>query len=301
MKKKLCKNYSKLSSFNIGILYKLEKGNYIINKKKHFDPLLNLSNNIEDIIKLLKQNTQDILYVLFFNMDIIERILYNIDKIIYFDFDDKNNNFFLKINQENIEIEKKNEMVFFFYIVLLIKYNKNIVNFSFSIDLINKINSINKNININTIYKNILISKIILELINFYKSNQIYQEKNSKEEKDYLNKIEKESINIIKKYINYFEKIELKINQKELKLKDIDLIYAEIINSLLKSKNFDLTYKIIEQLDLENINLTKEMFNEISKFLSSNENLINEYKLNTFDDLFDSKKIDFYYILFNIY
>jgi len=127
MKKKIYKNYSKLSSFNIEILYKLEKRNYIINKKKHFDPLLNLSNDIEDIINLLNQNTQEILNFLFFNMDIIERILYNEDKIIYFDFDDKNNNFFLKINQENIEIEKKNEMVFLYYIVLLIKYNKNIV------------------------------------------------------------------------------------------------------------------------------------------------------------------------------
>ena len=288
-------NKLNLPDFNIGILYKLEKGNYIINKKKHFDPLLNLSNDIEDIINLLNQNTQEILNFLFFNMDIIERILYNEDKIIYFDFDDKNNNFFLKINQENIEIEKKNEMVFLYYIVLLIKYNKNIVNFSYSIGLINKINSLNKNININTIYKNILISKIILELINFYKSNQIFQEK---EEKEYLNKIEKENINIIEKYINYFEKIGLKINQKELKLKGIELIYAEIINSLLKSKDYDLAFKIIEQLDLENINITKTMFNEISKSLFSNENLINEYALSTFDDLFDSTKIYFYYILF---
>ena len=74
------------------------------------------------------------------------------------------------------------------------------------------------------------------------------------------------------------------------------------MNRLLKSKDFnDLTYKIIEQLDLENINITKSIFNEIFKTLSSNENLINQYRLNTFDDLFDSKKIDFYYILFKYF
>ena len=232
-------------------------------------------------------------------MDNIERILYNVDKIIYFDFDNENNNFILKINQEKIEIEKKNEMVFLFYMSLLIKYNINIVNFSYSIGFINKINTKNKNYDINTKYKKILISKIILELINFYKSNQLFEEKNSEEEKKNLNEIEKENIDVIQKDINYFEDIGLNINQKELKLKGIDLIYAEIMSILLKSKDFNnLTYKIIEQLDLENINITKSIFNEIFKTLSSNENLINEYRLNTFDDLFDIKKIDFYYILF---
>ena len=292
-------NNLKLSDFNIGILYKLEKGNNIINESKSFDPILNLLKDIEEIKNCLKSNPQDILYFLYFNMDNIERILYNVDKIIYFDFDNENNNFFLKINQEKIEIEKKNEIVFLFYMSLLIKYNINIVNFSYSIGFINKINSINKNIDINTKYKKILISKIILELINFYKSNQLFEEKNSEEEKKNLNEIEKENIEVIQKDINYFGDIGLKINQKELKLKGIDLIYAEIMNRLLKSKDFnDLTYKIIEQLDLENINITKSIFNEIFKTLSSNENLINQYRLNTFGDLFDSKKIDFYYILF---
>ena len=292
-------NNLKLSDFNIGILYKLEKGNNIISESKSFDPILNLLKDIEEIKNCLKSNPQDILYFLYFNMDNIERILYNVDKIIYFDFDNENNNFVLKINQEKIEIEKKNEMVFLFYMSLLIKYNINIVNFSYSIGFINKINSINKNNDINTKYKKILISKIILELINFYKSNQLFEEKNSEEEKKNLNEIEKENIDVIQKDINFFEDIGLKINQKELKLKGIDLIYAEIMNRLLKSKDFnDLTYKIIEQLDLENINITKSIFNEIFKTLSSNENLINQYRLNTFDDLFDSKKIDFYYILF---
>ena len=120
-------NNLKLSDFNIGILYKLEKGNNIINESKSFDPILNLLKDIEEIKNCLKSNPQDILYFLYFNMDNIERILYNVDKIIYFDFDNENNNFFLKINQEKIEIEKKNEIVFLFYMSLLIKYNINIV------------------------------------------------------------------------------------------------------------------------------------------------------------------------------
>ena len=287
MQKKSDKNNLKLS-FDIEILLESEKGSFIITKNKPIDPLLNLLKDIENIKEHLKSNSQDILY---YNIDNIERILYDIDTIIYFDYDDKSNIFFVKINEEKKEIEKKNEIALLFYISLLIKYNKNLVNFSYSFGLIKKIHSINKNIDTSTIYKNILISKIILELINFYKSNQIFEEKCNKED---LNEIEKENNNIIDQYINYFGKKGLNITQKDLKVKVIDLIYAEIINIILKSQDYDL----IEQLDLENINITKAIFNEISKTLSLNGSFINEYRLTTFGDLFDSKKINFYYILF---
>ena len=282
-----------LSSFDFRILYELN-----ITKRNPSEPLLNLLNDIKEVKNNLSKNPQDILYFLYFNIDNIERILYYIDKIIYFDFEDKGNNFFFKINHEKIEIEKKDEIVFLFYISVLIKYNNNIVNFEYSIDLIRKINSINKNIDKNIIYKKILISKIILELINFYKRHQIYKIEINKEEKENLDKIEIENNNIIEKYINSFEKIGLKTEQKDLKLKTIDLINDEIINILLNSKDFNLIHKIIGQLDLENINITKIMFNEIFKTLSSNDNFLNEYRFTTSDDLFNNKKIDLYYFLF---
>ena len=296
MEIKIDTNSNFSSSFNNGILFEIDEDKYIIKKNKPFELLLNLS-NVEDIKNNLKSNPQDILYFLYLNIDNIERILYNIDEIIYFDFDDKNSNYFLKINQEKTIIEKKNEMFFLFYLSLLIKNNRNLVNFSFSFGFINKIDSIN-NIDESNIFKNILISKIILELIDYYKSNQILEEKINIEEKNNLNKIIKDNNKIINNYINHFEIIGLEITQKDLKLKNIDLIYSEIINLLLKSKDYDSSHKIIEQLGLENINITKTIFNEISKNFSSNGSYINDYKLTTFDDLFDSKKIDFYYILF---
>ena len=106
MQKKSDKNNLKLS-FDIEILLESEKGNFIITKNKPIDPLLNLLKDIEDIKEHLKSNSQEILYFLNFNINNIERILYNIDTIIYFDYDDKSNNFVLKINEEKIEIEKK--------------------------------------------------------------------------------------------------------------------------------------------------------------------------------------------------
>ena len=297
MEERLDKNnnsFLKISSFYFSILFESEKVNYIINKNKPFDPLLNFSKDIEEIKNILKSNPKDILYFLYFNMDNIEKILYNEDKIIYFDVDEQNN-YFLKINEEKIEIEKKNEIVILFYISLLIKYNKNIVNFSLSFDLINNINSLNKNkIDVNNLYKNVLISKMILELINFYKSYQIFEEKNKENIIEKIKEVENSNNEIIEKCFDDFEKLELNLTENELKLKNIDLIFAKIINILLKSKD----YNLIEQLDLENINITKAMFNEIFETFSAKESFINEYKLITFDDLFDSEKIDFYYILF---
>jgi len=293
MEKKLNKNNnssSKQLSLYFGILFELEKVNYIIKENKPFNPLLNLLKGVEDIKNILKSYPQNILNFLYFNMDNIERILYNEDEVIYFEYD-INKKFYLKINQDKIEIEVKNEMAFLFYISLLIKYNKNKVNCSFSYSFINKINSLNK-INASNLYKNILTSKIILELINSYKSNLIFEEKSNKKIIKNLNKIEKENIEIIKHFLKIFENLGLKITQKELKLKNIDLIYAKIINIILKSKD----YNLINKLDLENINITKIMFNEISKTLSSD--IIYEYRLTTFYDLYDSKIIDFYYILF---
>ena len=96
MEERLDKNnnsFLKISSFYFSILFESEKVNYIINKNKPFDPLLNFSKDIEEIKNILKSNPKDILYFLYFNMDNIEKILYNEDKIIYFDVDEQNNYF----------------------------------------------------------------------------------------------------------------------------------------------------------------------------------------------------------------
>ena len=295
MKKKIDKNTIisfKLKSFNIGILYELEKVKY---NNKHFDPILNIPKDIEEIKNILKSNPQNILYFLYLNLENIENILYNEDEIIFFDFN-KEHDFFLKTKTEEIEIkiEKQNILVFLFYMSLLIKYNENLVNFSISFSFIKEINSLN-NIELLTLYKNVLISKIILELIKFYKSNQIFKEKNYEDIIDKLTEIEKSNNEIIEKCEDcFYEKLELNITLKELQLKNIDLIYGEIINKLLKKKNYELAYKVIRILDLENINITIEMIKEIIQ----NNNIIDEYKLTGEQDLSNSDKIDFYYFLF---
>ncbi len=62
-----------------------------------------------------------------------------------------------------------------FYLNLLINDNKAIVNYSYSIDLINEITNLQKKIS-DTIYKKIIISKIIIDLIYNYKQSDNYKE-----------------------------------------------------------------------------------------------------------------------------
>ena len=79
--------------------------------------------------------------------------------------------------QVNIELNINNKIKnisFYFYLSLLIKENKCIVNYSYSFELINNLYS---NIQKETeIYIKIIISKIILELIENYKQLDEYDE-----------------------------------------------------------------------------------------------------------------------------
>ena len=79
----------------------------------------------------------------------------------------------------------------------------------------------------------------------------------------------------------------------------IDEIYSEIIISLIKSNNFKYCYKIFPQLDLEKIDITQTIKDEIYKLLDINNNYIKQYDILKAKDIFNKNtKIDFYYILF---
>ena len=68
-----------------------------------------------------------------------------------------------------------------------------------------------------------------------------------------------------------------------------------IINK--KLEDIEYAYNIIEQIGLESINLTKNMYIEISKILDKKESYLNEYIITKYEDIFNSKIITFYYVL----
>ena len=110
-----------------------------------------------------------------------------------------------------------------------------------------------------------------------------------------LDDIKNNNIKIIKDNI---KKILENFNENDLINKKIDEIYAEIIKVLIKTNkidDFNYTIDIINQLDLENIIISKTIFETIKNILGD-ENVIKKYIIKNKED-FNEKKINFYYIL----
>ena len=106
------------------------------------------------------------------------------------------------------------------------------------------------------------------------------------------NKIKNDNIDIIYKDIKNII----------IKNDNIDNIYKDIINILIKNdilSNYECSEKIMAQMDIENINITKTIYDEIYKNLNINNNYyITKYKILELKDLLNEKNINFYYILF---
>ena len=225
-----------------------------------------LISNYEEIKTILDLKEENIYKYLYFNkkkIHGINGILYEEEEVINVDF----------------EIEKT--MIFYFYLNLLINDNETIVNYLYSNKFINEITNLQKKIR-DTIYKKIIISKIIIDLIYNYKQSDNYKE----EEEEILNEIENEN------------KAVMGDNFKPPKKIGLEEIYIEIIKSLIKSKKFDNyeeTYQIISELELENIIITKTMFDNLNNILNSEE--CKYYIINNIEDLLNQKKTNFYYIL----
>ena len=266
-------------AFLLGFIDSKLNKNEQSNKGNHFpdDPIRKLLTNFDEIQEILNKNVK----YLYFNRDNIRNILYDNEEVI--DLTD-----FVKIDK-NISC--------YFYLDLLISENPDQVDYKYSIDFIKEINNLQKNNN-DKKYQKIIISKIIIDLINYYKQTDDYNEENDDE---ILDRIENENEDIINKNINIFNEIGLNKTKEDINNKKVDEIYIQIIIGLIKiNKIGDNGYinKIINELDLENISITKTMFDILSNYLNSNENNLQDYIINTYDDLFKETIINFYYFLF---
>ena len=246
------------------------KANYE-KKNNNFKISIKELSNYYDLDKL------KIVKLLNFNNDSFHHLLYNYDKAII------------------LEKEGTN-LSYIFYVALLIKNNPNIINYSFTKDLIIDIK--NKKIENNNIYLELILSKVISDLIDAYKGLDEYN--NNKGE---IQEIETNNTNKIKNLID-----EININKNELKLnmnlvytktKTIDQIYIDIIIGLLKNKSEDYKYiyNTITKMNLEAINAQKTMFEEIKNVLDEENGIMNKYLISKPEDLFDENKISFSYIL----
>ena len=152
------------------------------------------------------------------------------------------------------------------------------------------------NINSDKIFEKILLYKIILQFINNYEGIDHVEDKN----RDillikYKDKFEK----LLYANINIFMQLNNNLDLTFIKEKNIDEIIIQIITSLLTTRieYYDYVYNILNELDFENINLTKEILDKLINIFDRNNNIIDSYIIKSKEDLFIEIKINFYYIL----
>ena len=95
-------------------------------------------------------------------------------------------------------------------------------------------------------------------------------------------------MNIIKNNINIINKLNFDLDENNLKEKNIDIIYTDIIKALFLKNNFnniENIEQILNQLELETINITDDMLTELLKIL--NNDFIKRHTIEDINDLFN--------------
>ena len=265
----------KAVSFKLKLCYGAPQINPIENK----DILFNLITNYSEIEFISKANKSDNLKFLYFNRNVIHKILIDGNKII-------------SINQNHKNLSD------YFYLSLLLLENPFIINYKYSIEYILETYQIQKEILSKSYIKKLILAKLVIEIINYF--IDLEEEYNEKKRHKEIIKIKNESILYIKNNINIFKDLNINITEEIFLQKKIDEIYIMIIISLIKNdklSDYEYTYNIISQLNLESININHEMFVTLSKILESDEIYIKKYKIKNEDDLIDKNKINFYFVL----
>ena len=272
---------NEINEYNLSLKLNICYNFTLIQTEDINNPITKLLSDFNEIKKILTINNPNLLKFLYFNRNKIHKILYDLEEII--DLDGLKNSFYLYL---------------YFYLSLLIEENPDVINYKYSINFIRNLNEeqIREN---NKIIKKIILAKIIIVLISNYKQNENADEdEDGDKNEEELNKIKKYNDDIIhnnKKVIKIFN-----LEENDILEKDIGKIYVQIVKYLIinkKLEDIEYAYNIIEQIGLESINLTKNMYIEISKILDKKESYLNEYIITKYEDIFNSKIITFYYVL----
>jgi hypothetical protein len=266
----------------IDIFYIILLNSYLVIDEQSIDPICKLINNYKEMKTVLNrldtfsENTSkiNITKFIYFNLNNIHKILYK-------------NEEFITIKND----KKKISFSVYFYLILLIEYEKDLVNYKYSIDFIRDINTLNKNNN-NEVLKQFVISKIIIILIDNYRQIDSKEDYNEEE----LKVMEAENNGIINKNKNLIKNLNIVLNDDITEIKDM---YAEIIISLIQNNISDEYFilNIINQLELENISITKTILDKLNSKFDNIKNFKNDYLILGVNDLLCDKKINFYYIL----
>ena len=208
--------------------YNKNKNNLEIENK--LNPFQRIITNYNEIQKLLSLKDPQILKFFYFNRNIIYKIIYEEEEIINI-----------------MDTEEKKELSFYFYLDMLIMENP-LLNYTYSFNFIKQINDLQKIISNTEVYKKVILSKIIIEVINNYRSNQYLEKEIVLKYADQLKEIEIDNKNIINNNIHKFK--DFGLDKDSILSEKLDMIYIQIIIKLIKQQKFesDDALNILDQL-----------------------------------------------------
>ena len=247
-------------STNNSIANKLPLINFEGKNKNYITNVLINYNEMKKIIK----NSINIFKI--WNIIDIEKILYEKDELIY-------------INDNIIDLPIN------FYLALLIQNDRDKINYSHHFKYLEK-NLVQVCSNSNNKYYTLILSKIFLILLDNFKNdicNPSFLEENYKSMEDKIKEIFNANIS--------YQSFDFENN-------NIEDIYSKIIIDLIiknKFEKYEETIKILEQICLKNIDITKNIFDNIVKLFDDKNNR-EKYIISEENDFIEINKINFYYI-----
>ena len=245
---------------------------------------LNFFEDYQNLIDTLHQiNDQD--YNIF---KFIYHFRNNIHALLY-DFDET-----IKINEFRLNFD----FAELYYLYLLINENEEIINYTLSFEiLLNSYKNIIKIFEENNKLRTIIIYKIVSCLIkNFSESDNYDQDINGEQIYIIKNEIETNFKNNIDEFKEMYN-----VNEEQIKEMKLNNIYCNILISLIKSNNFEdynYLYNILNEMQLEKIDIGNDILNPLQETLKENNDYMKKFIIENEFDLYDEKKINFYFILF---
>jgi hypothetical protein len=176
--------------------------------------------------------------------------------------------------------------------------NDQIINYEYSMELIKEIDNKNKSIK-NNIIARIIMSKICIDLIEKFEETSNYND----DYEDELVILKEDNEGFISDNLKALEEFGLNIDKEEFMNKILDKFYSYLIKSLIENKKFDsyeIVLNLMKDIDVENIPITKTMYEELSDILNKEE-IIKGYKINTKEDFILRAKSIFILYYLNIY
>mgnify|MGYP006873058196 CR=1 FL=1 len=236
---------------------------------------------LDEIKSIQKLNNPYFLMFLYINKDKVHDKLYEEEEFLKIDFEIKDK----KISQ-------------YIYLSFLIG-DSEMCDYQYFFELINKLNDIQRGEN-GKILKKIIMAKVIFALVDNYNQIEDNQDNQDNRHKEELDKILEFNLKILDDKDNKIKLEQYKLKIEDIKSKKIEEIYLVIIKYLIensKLEDSDYFESIINQIELESIILTKLMFDELIKIITKEKEYIKKYEIKNFEDIFDKKKINFYYNL----